>query len=65
MVGNDKIAGARFPYLTEISLGTGPNYHYGENMNTWYSGITFTRIGNEQANGRLDIRQMLVLIWRY
>ena len=49
LVGNDKIAGARFPYLTEISLGTGPNYHYGENMNTWYSGITFTRIGNEQA----------------
>lgn len=49
LVGNDEVAGARFPYMTEVSLGNGPNYKYGENMNTYYSGLTFTRIGNKEA----------------
>lgn len=56
LVGNDKVAGARFPYLTEIALGSGPRYVYGENMNTYYSGVAFSRIGNEKAKWEIGYK---------
>lgn len=49
LVGNDKVEGARFPYMTEVTLGNGPTYNYGENMGTHYTGLSFSRIGNQDA----------------
>lgn len=49
LVGNDKLAGARFPYLTEISMGSGPSYTFGDKFQANYTGVSFTRIGNLNA----------------
>ncbi len=49
LVGNDQIQGARFPYLTEISMGGGPSYTFGQTFNNGYTGVGFTRNGNEKA----------------
>lgn len=45
MVGNDEIGGARFPYLANLNLG-GRGFTTGIDMNTSYSGPTYTQFAN-------------------
>lgn len=45
-VGNDQVAGARFPYLTEVSYGA-PGYDFGPSGENSIVGITETRVGSD------------------
>lgn len=56
LVGNDAVGGDRFPYMTEIKIGSGPKYVHGENLNVGYTGITFTRNGNEDAKWEIGYK---------
>lgn len=63
-VGNDRIGGARFPYLSDINLN-GRGYTTGIEQNTSYSGPVYNQFGNtgitwETAN-KLDVGLQLGL----
>lgn len=45
-VGNDQVAGSRFPYLTEVSYGA-PGYSFGMKGENSVNGITETKIGSD------------------
>jgi TonB-linked SusC/RagA family outer membrane protein len=45
LVGNDRIGGARFPYLSNIDLG-GRGFTTGRDQNTYYAGPTYLQFAN-------------------
>ncbi|MDO5036134.1 MAG: TonB-dependent receptor [Porphyromonas sp.] len=46
LVGNDAIAGGRFVYLSDITLGNGPEYTTGREQDTSYVGPNYNRFEN-------------------
>lgn len=57
-VGNDRIGGARFPYLSDIDLG-GRGFTTGIDQNTYYSGPVYNQFANPNISweiaDKLDI----------
>lgn len=64
-VGNDRIGGARFPYLSNIDLG-GKGFTTGIEQNTYYEGPTYIQFANPliswETADKLDIGLQIDLV---